>query len=100
MYTNHPIIWMYKLQMQVALSTTKTKYIVLSTALRDAISLMLRARELMEKFTIDIYCDAANVYCHNLEDNSGVLKFAEFPEMRPCTKHINIRYQQFRKYVR
>ena len=40
---------------------TETDYFALSTALRDAIPLMIMTRELREKFDIDIYCDAVDV---------------------------------------
>ena len=78
----------------------EAEYISLSTAIRDTIPLMLMARELREKFNIDIYCDAVNVYCHCFEDNSSALELARLPKMNPCTKHINICYHYFREYVR
>ena len=86
--------------MQVALCMTEAEYISLSIALRDTIPLMLMARELQEKFGIDIYGDAVNVYCHCFEDNSSALELAKLPKMRPCTKHINICYHHYREYVR
>ena len=40
MYANFSIIWCSKLQTEIALSTTKSKYIALSQALRDVIPLI------------------------------------------------------------
>ena len=45
------------------------EHVALSTALREAIPIMLMARELREKFDNDIYCDTVDVYCHCIEDN-------------------------------
>jgi len=39
-YTNFPILWVSKLQLEIALSTIESKYIALSTALRDVIPLI------------------------------------------------------------
>ena len=40
------------------------------------------------------------VYCKAFEDNSGALKIARLPKMRPRTKAINVIYHHFREYVR
>ena len=55
------------------------------------------ARDLREKFNIDVYCDVVDVYCHCFEDNSGALKLAKLPKIRPHIKHINICYHHFRE---
>jgi hypothetical protein len=33
------------------------------------------------------------------EDNQGAVEMATVPKMRPHTKHFNIKYHFFRKYV-
>ena len=33
------------------------------------------------------------------EDNSGAIKLARLPKMRPRTKHINVKFHHFREYV-
>jgi hypothetical protein len=40
------------------------------------------------------------VYCKAFKDSSGALKLAHLPKMRPCTKHINMRFHHFREHVR
>ena len=40
------------------------------------------------------------VYCRAFKDNSGALKIARLPKMRPRTKAMNIIYHHFWKYVR
>ena len=76
--------------MQVAHSMSEAKYILLSIALRETIPLMLMARELKEKFIIDIYSDAADVYFHSFDDNSITLEITKLSKNRPCIKNINI----------
>jgi hypothetical protein len=39
------------------------------------------------------------IHCKIFEDNSGAIKMAKVPEMRPRTKHINIKYHHFHQYV-
>ena len=60
---------------------------------------MLMARELKEKFNIDIYFDAVDVCCHSFDDNSSDLELAKCPKMRPYTKTVNICDHHFGEYV-
>jgi hypothetical protein len=39
------------------------------------------------------------VHCKAFEDNSGALKLARLPKLRPRTKHINIKYHHFCEHV-
>jgi hypothetical protein len=39
------------------------------------------------------------VYCKAFKDNTGALKLARLPKMRPQTKHVNIKYHHFREYI-
>ncbi len=43
---------------------------------------------------------ASSIYCRAFENNSGAIKMARLPRIRPRTKHININYHHFRNYVR
>ena len=69
---------------------TKAEYIAMSAALQNAIPLMPMVRKLKEKFDIDIYCDAAEVFCWSFKENSSVLEHARLACLRPCAKYINI----------
>ena len=110
MYAGCPIIWVSKLQTEIALSTTEAEYIALSQAMRDVIPFVGLVEELSSvfnltcetptvqwkacglstngKFSIDVY-----------EDNRGAYELARAPKMRPRTKHIALKYHHFRKHV-
>jgi hypothetical protein len=46
MYANCPVLWASKLQSDIALSSTESEYLAISTAIRDVIPLMELLKEL------------------------------------------------------
>ena len=97
MYCNCPILWVSKLQTEVALSTTEAEYIALSQAMRDVIPAMSLIEELNKQ--LKLKKKEATVRCTLFEDNNGALELAKAPKMRPRTKHIAIKYHHFRSHV-
>jgi hypothetical protein len=93
-----PISWASKLQSQIALSTTKAKYIAMSQALPDVIPVMNLLQEMREQ-NLKVVCIKPNVYCKVFEDNAGALELARFPKLCPRTKHINVCYHHFCKHM-
>ena len=93
-----PIIWVSKLQTEIALSTTEAEYIALSQAMRDVIPLMTIIEELSE--ILQIKNEKPKIYCTVFEDNNGALELAKTPRLRPRTKHISLKYHHFRDQVR
>jgi hypothetical protein len=71
-----------KLQSQVALSTTKAKYISMSQALHDIIPIMILLQEMREQ-DFKVICTEPYVYCEVFEDNSGALELARLPQLHP-----------------
>ena len=98
-YAGCPVIWASKLQSMVALSTTEAEYIALSQALRDVLPIMFLIQEIKEK-GFQVIANIPHVYCKAFEDNSGALKLAQLPKLRPRTKHINTCFHHFREHVR
>ncbi len=98
-YAGCPLVWGSKLQTEIALSTTESEYVALSTSLREVIPLMELIKEL-EGAGFAIKKDKPRVYCEAFEDNEGALEMARSPKMRPRTKHINIKYHHFRDAVK
>jgi hypothetical protein len=98
-YAGCPLVWGSKLQTEIALSTTESEYIALSTSLREVIPLMELIKEL-EGVGFAINIERPRVYCEAFEDNEGALEMARSPKMRPRTKHINIKYHHFRDAVK
>jgi hypothetical protein len=55
-------------------------------------------KELQDK-NILILQDNPQIHCKVFEDNSGAIKLAKVPKMRPPTKHIGVKYHHFRSYL-
>ena len=112
MYASCPILWVSKLQMEIALSTMEAEYIALLQAMWDLIPFIalienvskilgiaykvpevqyknIRTPDDMNGISVDVY-----------EDNRGALELANVPKLHPHTKHIALKYHHFRKHVR
>ncbi|KAL7484559.1 hypothetical protein ACHAW6_010190 [Cyclotella cf. meneghiniana] len=78
---NCPVIWCYKLQSQVALSTTVAEYIALSQAPSNIIPVMSLLSKMREhKFTVILV--QLQIYCEDFQDNSGALELARLPKLQ------------------
>jgi hypothetical protein len=95
---NCPLLWVSKLQSEIALSTTEAEYIALSQAMRDLIPMRSLLQEIGTKLNLD-FAKPALVYSKVFEDNNGALALANAPKMNPRTKHIAIKYHHFREHV-
>jgi hypothetical protein len=84
--------------MQVALSTTKAKYIAMSQALRDVLPIMFLIQEIKAK-GFQVICTKPYVYYKVFKDNSGALELARLPKLPPHSKHINVCYHHFCMHV-
>jgi hypothetical protein len=97
-YAGCPIIWGSTLQSEIALSTTEAEYLAMSTALRQTIPLIWLVDKIREKVGLPIDV-VPTIKCNVFEDNSGAVKLANVPKLRPRTKQINTKYHHFHKYV-
>ena len=97
LYSNCPVIWCSKLQTDIILSTTESQCIALSQSLRDVIPFMGLFRELQP--VLYITQDSPTVHCTTFEDNKGYIDLVNTPKMRPCTKHIALKYHHFRSFI-
>jgi Reverse transcriptase (RNA-dependent DNA polymerase) len=93
-YAGVPIVWASRLQTEIAMSSTESEYIALSTALREAIPMVNFLQELFDE-GFDFQATNATILCTAFEDNEGALEMARTPKFRPRTKHINIKYHHF-----
>ena len=96
-YGGCPLLWLSKLQTEVALSTTEAEYIALSQSLRDVIPLLGLLAELQDVFTFAT--KQALLSCSLFEDNAGALTLATDHKSCPRTKHIGLKYHHFRGHV-
>ena len=93
-----PLTWKSKSQRSVTLSSSEAEYICLSQAMRTTKVLMRFFKEL-EKHVKEFKSSKPNFKCKAFEDNNGALHLASAPQMRPRTKHINIKYHHFRSMI-
>ena len=101
MIADCPVTWASKLQAEVALSTTESEYITISTATREVLPMMELIDEMHKKGCLNKKM-LPTFHCKVFEDNSGAIYLAtgvKHPKMRPRTKHINIKYHHFRNKV-
>ena len=104
-----PLLWISKLQTQIALSNMESEYIALSHSMRDLIGVREVLKEVYEHVLHDKSCTPTYSTKHKygslpqskvFEDNDACLKFASIPKMSPRTKHIAIPYHFFRSKVK
>jgi hypothetical protein len=93
-----PLIWVSKLQTEIALSTIEAEYIALSQSLRDLIPMRRLLQEATAGLSLTVNKNAI-LYSTVFEDNNGALSIALSPRMTPRTKHIAIKYHHFRSSI-
>jgi hypothetical protein len=89
-----PLVWVSKLQTEIALSTLEAEYIALSQAMRE----LLPMRELLHEIgtTLNLtFVQPAMVHSTVFEDNNGTLGLATSPKITPRTKHFAVKYIYF-----
>jgi hypothetical protein len=96
-YAGCPIYWKSKLQSEIALSTTEAEYMALSMAMREVLPFL----NLLDKISniLPIKEDKSKFFCTVWEDNRSCIKVAESPKFTGHTKHIALKYHQFRQFV-
>ena len=95
---NCPLLWVSRLQTEIASSTMESEYIALSQSVKDLIPLR-RLLKLICESVLKTNRYNANMYSSIFEDNNGALQLARAPRMTPRTKHYSIKYHFFREYV-
>ena len=111
MFMGCPLLWVSKLQTQIALSTMESEYIALSHSMRELIG----TREILKEIYNHVLSNDSGINDPTYttisktfgripqskvhEDNEACLKFATMPKMSPRTKHIAIPYHFFRSKV-
>ena len=96
-YAKCPIVFVSKMQTEIALSTAESEYIACSTAMRDVISLMQLMKEIDGIFPL--HMPKPRVHCDVYEDNESCIAMAKRRKFSPRTKHIAVKYHHFRRFV-
>jgi hypothetical protein len=107
-----PVSWASKLQTEIALSTTESEYIVLSTATRDLIPIPRVLQDIVQfsfvhfpntstdttsTSTFQSTILPSNVY----EDNTACIVLATTePNFKSRTKHISLKYHHFHDQIK
>ena len=98
MYANCPILWVSRLQTEIALSTTKAEYIVLSLLLQDVIPLITLLKEINKVFPA--HMKTPMFVCKVHEDNQLCIMMATLQKFTSCMKHIALKYHHFCSHVK
>jgi DNA-directed RNA polymerase subunit N (RpoN/RPB10) len=96
--TGCPLLWASKLQSIVALSSTESKLIAASNALKASINLTDIAREAQDH-GVSIGGTSPNFHTRLFEDNKGAIELICAKKLCMRTKHINNKYYHFRQHV-
>jgi hypothetical protein len=97
-FANCPLLWGSKLETEIALSSTKAEYVMLSTAAREMVPIMVVAKDAVKLGVIRKTTIPTFVYTF-FEDNKGAVEMANVPKMHPRAKHMNIKYHFFRQFI-
>ena len=99
-FANCPMLWVSKLQTDIALSTLHSKYVALSHSVRALLPLKILIKEVIDNLGIDIenlkFVSSSTSY----EDNNGSIVVATSPRMNPTSQHIAVKYHWFIQHVR
>ena len=96
-YAACPLVFMSKMQTEIALSTAESEYIACSTAMRDIISLMQLMEEIFSIFPLKML--EPKVHCNVCEDNESCIAMAKRRKFSTRTNYIAVKYHHFRQYV-
>ena len=98
-FSNFPLLWVSKLQTEIALSTLHSECVALSHSVRELIPLKSLIKEVIENLGIDSgklkFVSSSTIY----EDNNGAIVVATSPIMTPTSKHISVKYYWFSQHV-
>jgi hypothetical protein len=86
-----PVIWVSKLQTEIALSTLEAEYIALSSLMRDLVPMRRLLFEIGEKLKLD-FVKLAMIHSTIFEENYGALGLAKAQNLTLRTKHISVKY--------
>ena len=98
MFANCPILWVSRLQTEIALSTAEAEYIALSQALQDVIPLITLLTEINKVFPDHV--KTPTFVCKVHEDNQSCITMATLQKFTPRTKHITLKYHHFCSHVK
>ena len=96
-----PVIWVSKLQSDIALSTMEAEYNALSMAMKDLLPLQRLVHTVADAVGLNVQ-DLIEMKTTVWEDNSGALTLANLEpgRMTPRSKHYGVKYHWFRSHLK
>ena len=95
-FSNYSILWVSKLQIDIAIFTLHYEYVVLSHSVSALLPLKSLIKGVIDNFGIDSekmkFLLISTVY----ENDNGDIVLATSPRMNPTSNHIAIKYHWFR----
>jgi hypothetical protein len=98
MYNGCPVTWASRMQTEVALRTTESEYIGISQSLHHVFPSINLVKEFKQKGLM-LFSDPPKIHYKLFEGNNGAIELANFPKMRPQSKHTNVKYHHLCDYV-
>ena len=89
-----PLLWVSKLQMEIALSTMEAEYIMLSQSMCDLLPMQWLLAKVAKALSLSLGSEA-KVMSTMFKDNNGALSLATSPKMNLRIKHIAVKYHHF-----
>ena len=96
MFANCPVLWVSKLQMEIALLTMEAEYIALSQAMHNTIP--MQAVDETASIT-NLKIGKAITHSKIFKDKMGCIELVNAPMMQPRVQHIAIKYHHFHEHV-
>ena len=98
-FDNCPLLWVSKIQTEIALSTLHSDYVSLSHSVRALLPLKSLIKEVIDNLGID--CEYLKFVSRSTvhEENNRAIFVETSPRMTPSSKHIDVKYHWFRQHV-
>ena len=98
-FSNCPILWVSKLQIDISLSTIHAECMALSQSLRGFLQFKTPAKETLKGLGINTNKLKVVTQSSVFEENSGDIVLASSPRLNPTSKFICVQYQWFRSHI-
>ena len=96
---NCPLLWVSKLQSEIALSTQESEYVALSSSLRDVVAIKALITVVVDAIGLDKSKLEVITRSRAFEDNNAALSLATTKKITPRNRHIGSKWHWFRSYV-
>ena len=98
-FANCPLLWVSKLQTEIALSTLHYEYVSLPHSVIVLLPLKSLIKQVIDNLGIESeklkFMSSSTIY----EDNNGSIVLATSPSITPTSRKIAVKYHWFRQYV-